>query len=284
MQGKHHAIRGLFSQYNRRRMSSLAELEEQIRRDPDNDDLYRVYGDLLQANGDPRGNLIAIQAEIAGFEPRPKDEPVLLDKLRAAERDVIERHARELLGPLREYCKPLPEIEGISDRVMALIWSGLPITISWHLGFVDSLAWSFSDSSSEHAEQVSRDLARLFAHPSGQFLRDLSLKHSPMLIIAELLAAGLPMQLRHLRLPASASEEVVRLILDEPSSMESLDTLDLSDNDLPPRAVEALRRLPPTLILPTRSKPDAGDRGATELPFRIPAEIPSEARNIPPED
>ena len=89
------------------------ELEHAILEAPDDDAPRLVYGDWLQEQGDPRGELVAVQrAQLAiGAHPDPEHVARLVDR----ERELIAKHAREWLGPLS------------------------PDSVTWRLGFVDTL-------------------------------------------------------------------------------------------------------------------------------------------------
>ncbi len=85
-------------------MGTNPELEAAIEKDPDDEAAYLVYGDWLQAEDDPRGELIALQAA-ALRDPSDKKLAKRIDK-------HIAQHANELLAGLEE------------------------IEVVWHLGFV----------------------------------------------------------------------------------------------------------------------------------------------------
>jgi uncharacterized protein (TIGR02996 family) len=114
------------------------ELEAQIVENPDDDAGYLVYGDWLQAHGDPRGSLIAIQAARCAA-----DTP----ELAAAELALLSAHRAALLA-----FDPPPRVE-------------------WHLGFWRGLTVGASDRGSPPGGGA--DLARLLEAPSARFVREL---------------------------------------------------------------------------------------------------------------
>jgi uncharacterized protein (TIGR02996 family) len=115
----------------------FTELERSIVENPDDRDAWLVLADFQQSKGDPRGELIALS--IAGETDQEKRRKA--DEWLAAHRDV-------LLGPLAEH-------DG---------WT-------WHRGYIDSAFLSYPDESGA----ASRMLELLLQHPSGRFLRDLSI-------------------------------------------------------------------------------------------------------------
>src|SRR5882724_8904792 len=69
-----------------------ADLEAEIEKSPDDPAGYAVYGDYLATQGDPRGELIALQDSV---RRTPGDKK--LDKALA---EHLEAHRAALLGPL----------------------------------------------------------------------------------------------------------------------------------------------------------------------------------------
>lgn len=123
------------------------ELEAQILAHPDDDAGYLVYGDWLQAIGDPRGRLIAIQAaRLAGDTPA----------LAAAEAELLATHRDALIGPDAEL-EPLARIE-------------------WHLGFWRTLGLGQLGAGSPPAREP--EVTRLLACASARFLRELQVQGS----------------------------------------------------------------------------------------------------------
>ncbi len=83
------------------------DLLAQIAANPDDDELRRVYGDLVAERGDPRGELIAIQ--LAPFTSTTQSRVLSL----------IRKHARTFLGPLGALVdlKEIRFVRGFLDRV-----------------------------------------------------------------------------------------------------------------------------------------------------------------------
>ncbi|MCP3102331.1 WGR domain-containing protein [Myxococcus sp. K15C18031901] len=128
--------------------ASNPELEAAILKDPDDADAYLVYGDWLQAQGDPRGELIALQhaqGKATGAEAS------------TAKRQVnahIKKHQALLLGGLTK------------------AWSDEELSVEWHLGFIREARIAKGDYDSEL--DVPETLKKLLAHPSARFLRSLT--------------------------------------------------------------------------------------------------------------
>jgi uncharacterized protein (TIGR02996 family) len=126
------------------------ELEEAILADPDDESAYLVYGDWLQAQGDPRGELITLSAQAARTSDR---------KLKAAADELFAGHEAQFLGPLAQYRKTF---DG-NDRD----------TMTWRWGFIESLRIAFDHYSNEELELDLGDvLATFLAHPSCRFLAE----------------------------------------------------------------------------------------------------------------
>ncbi|MCE9667170.1 WGR domain-containing protein [Myxococcus stipitatus] len=129
--------------------ASNPELEAAILKDPDNADAYLVYGDWLQAQGDPRGELIALQnaqAKATGAEAS------------TAKRQVnahIKKHQALLLGGLTK------------------AWADEELSVEWHLGFIREARIAKKDYDSEL--DVPETLKKLLSHPSARFLRSLTI-------------------------------------------------------------------------------------------------------------
>lgn len=150
-------------------MAENGDLEALIAKDPDDVDGYLVYGDWLEAQGDPRGALIALQADQRGGKE--------LEKAIAAH---LEKHRRALFGELAEY-KPY-EVE-----------------IDWRLGFFDRVRLRLVDP------YTVRMLKAVLDEPSSRFLRRLELEPGATATMDEcvslLLAKG-PPTLRYLKMDA----------------------------------------------------------------------------------
>lgn len=128
-----------------------AEMERAIRQQPEDEEPWLVYGDWLQAHGDPRGELVAIQS---AQRERPDDI-----SLRAEEARIIHQHREELLGELADHldCVRLTWRFGFIHGVR--VFGGPSLNERMH----DGEPWTMIDL-----------LEALFAHPSGQFVRELT--------------------------------------------------------------------------------------------------------------
>jgi uncharacterized protein (TIGR02996 family) len=132
-------------------MATNPELEAVIDATPDDKSSYAVYGDWLQANGDARGELIALQ--LGG-----KDGKAL-----------IEANAEHFYGQLAPFVDILEQSDGAS----------LGAPTSWRWGFLDKL-WigQKHDHSRMFKGKTPVDFNEAFAwiidHPSARFVRTLT--------------------------------------------------------------------------------------------------------------
>jgi uncharacterized protein (TIGR02996 family) len=118
------------------------ELEAAIAADPDAREPYSVYGDWLESQGDPRGQLVALQLAADGDK-----------KLEAVAAKHLALHAEYFLGSLGELQK------AGDDEVLA-----------WR--------WGFIQKAYLHAERhrpLDATLRRVLGHPSARFLTELAL-------------------------------------------------------------------------------------------------------------
>jgi uncharacterized protein (TIGR02996 family) len=125
------------------------ELEAAILNDPDNVEAWLVYGDWLQAQGDPRGELMALQhaaSQATGAEAT---------RLKRKASAFLEKNLEDLLGDLAE---AVEEEE---------------LRVHWHLGFIHSARLARGDDDSEF--DVPEAVHTLFALPAARFLREFSL-------------------------------------------------------------------------------------------------------------
>ena len=128
-------------------------LEAAIDRDPYDLSAYTVYADHLQAQGDPRGELISLWlgAELKGDA-----------KLAQAARARIAGDAARFLGPLAAHQKTY---DG-HDRD----------ALTWRFGFIHEARLSHNHHAAEGFKgSLVEILAALLAHPSGRFLTGLAL-------------------------------------------------------------------------------------------------------------
>ena len=121
------------------------DLEQAIEADPYDKNAYSVLGDWLQGQGDPRGELIALQ---------------LADKDKQA-RALIEKHADYFLGPLAEHQHTYD-----GDEEPAFYWD---------YGFIHGLRLSHNHYANEELEgSLAEILDLVLRHPSGRFLTEIT--------------------------------------------------------------------------------------------------------------
>ena len=161
-----------------------AELERVIASDPDNDDAFLVYGDWLQAHGDPRGELASLQHAL------PPELDVEL--------------ARQMPGaspPLSTSAST--EVE-LGEQIMAfqvrhkeyLTWHlDSFVDLRWHLGFIQSatIGERSRSLSAANSDAVLRSLLDL---PAAPFMRGVAVEEPRH--VEALMAAGKPPLLRDL--------------------------------------------------------------------------------------
>jgi len=146
-----------------------------IEDDPDDAETFRVYGDWLERNGDPRGQLIAMQLLLETLTDRAK-------------REHLEERIARYFDRHRAAFAPAVGAQ-LSTRTLLQ---------NWRRGFQYALVLTAT------AYQASPEalLADLLAHPSGRFLVELALAvqepHAQPAITA--LAAATPRALRTLAL------------------------------------------------------------------------------------
>jgi uncharacterized protein (TIGR02996 family) len=125
------------------------ELEAAILADPSDRHAWTVYADWLQAQGDVRGELAAVQLEL---ELHPDDRG-----LRAREQALIAEHGRALLGDFA------------SEK-----WNEI-CAFTWRGGFWRSArVWTDYDHSDEEG-QVPKMVGAVLRHPSARFLEALEI-------------------------------------------------------------------------------------------------------------
>jgi uncharacterized protein (TIGR02996 family) len=124
------------------------ELEAEILANPADPATWLVYGDWLTDHGDPRGELVAVQAQRA----ERRDDPLLAAK----ELKLMRDHGTAWLG----------EMAALEDKDFAC---------TWRFGFLDSVR--FGPPVDRHAKSKV-DFAKLYAQlvtlESATFLRDLT--------------------------------------------------------------------------------------------------------------
>jgi uncharacterized protein (TIGR02996 family) len=136
-------------------MARNADLDAKLIEDPTDVAAHLVYADFLQSNGDPRGELIALQN--AG-------------KTKEAEAH-LEKHRDALYGPLWGYRKTF---EGNDDDAF-----------EWRLGFIRSARFGYDSYAVGNMKpeagvdvketSISTALKALLEHPSGMLLEELTI-------------------------------------------------------------------------------------------------------------
>ncbi|MDQ3365855.1 MAG: WGR domain-containing protein [Myxococcota bacterium] len=140
-------------------------LEAAIAADPSDREAYAVFGDWLQEQGDPRGELISLQLAYK-------------DKQGKA---LIEKHADYFLGPLAEHVKVYDS--GANNSVSKLRtpaqekeWQKThEDAFLWRNGFIYRVRLSHDVYSHEDFKgELSTILEQVLAHPSGRYVAELA--------------------------------------------------------------------------------------------------------------
>ena len=121
-------------------------LEQAILANPYDRDAYMVYGDWLQQQGDPRGELIALQ----------------LANKNASALVLMDRHKNTFLGPLAPHQKTYDGKKADA--------------FTWKFGFIHGARLShdhYADTGFDG--RLVQILDQLLAHPSGRFLTELTM-------------------------------------------------------------------------------------------------------------
>src|SRR5947209_4016867 len=74
-------------------------LEAALVADPDDVATHRAYADLLTEEGDPRGELIAVQLALEDSARPPEERK----RLRHREQNLLAAHGRDWLGPTADH-------------------------------------------------------------------------------------------------------------------------------------------------------------------------------------
>ena len=171
------------------------ELEEEILRRPDDAGTYLVYADWLQARGDPRGELITVQHQLA----QAPDSRAL----RQAEATLLGGHGEYLVPPLLAGMLAQPRRKTDPE--------GSRSEVTWRLGFFDAVRVA---RRSPQQPEVPAVVAELLRHPSAHFLRGLTIGPLGKLDeydyrpTVEALAAAAPRRLEELILADFTAEHV----------------------------------------------------------------------------
>ena len=129
-------------------------LEAQIKAAPGDADAFMIYGDWLQEQGDPRGELVAIQRHL---ERAPGDKQV-----KKAEAALLAKHGAYLVPPLLWQMVQLPKRGAERNRS----------EITWRAGFIDRVRIA---RASDRAPALRDVLHELLHHPAAQFMRSLTI-------------------------------------------------------------------------------------------------------------
>jgi uncharacterized protein (TIGR02996 family) len=131
------------------------ELEALIRARPDDPAPYLVYADWLLQRGDPRGNLITVQSQLADA-PRKKE-------LLLAEKKLLDTH--------RAYFIPA----ALDASLRLARRGGARCEVTWDHGFFAKVR--LARSSTAAAQDIDLDVVAesVLAHPSAKFMRSLVL-------------------------------------------------------------------------------------------------------------
>ncbi len=135
--------------------ASNAAFEAQIRAQPDDAGGYIVYADWLLDEGDPRGELITIQAQRAAA---PDDAA-----LAAAEAKLVKKHAAYFVPEALSRALKLPRSRGPRCEV------------TWRNGFFAHVRLARDSTPSHKAINLDVVARAVLAHPSARFLRSLAL-------------------------------------------------------------------------------------------------------------
>ena len=198
-----------------------AALEAAINANPYDEDAYSVYADWLQRQGDPRGELIALQLA----EENDPDNP----KLAAATRKYLAAHRHALAGTIARYLEP-------------------PGTLIWRFGFIHRI---------ELAQELDEELdpadvlADVLAHPSGRFVTEIRIRDDArdLARAVALLGKRRPPTLRALALIGRGTVDGLDALPAMPLTqltVKAQATGDV-DSELAPGCMHSLARAPATL-------------------------------------
>ena len=144
-------------------------LEDTIRRNPDDAEAWSVYADWPQSQGDPRGELAALQLTLAA-------EPTAQSKSQLARASaLLEQHAAMLWPPkLRKTITDQAATEPDRDnKIRHKRWQRNPAAVTWHGGFIKTA--TLSKLGKDHEFEIAELVTELFQHPSGRFVNKLKI-------------------------------------------------------------------------------------------------------------
>ena len=116
-----------------------AALAKVVDADPDDAGAWAVYADWLQSQGDPRGELGAVQERLRA---QPKDKALL-----SAEKKLLKDHAAQLVGELAKYMtrEGKPGLPGVTTKpdlepdFRSTNDAVAPIRVQWRSGFLSQV-------------------------------------------------------------------------------------------------------------------------------------------------
>ena len=167
-------------------------LENAIVENPYDSDAYLVYADWLQARGDPRGELIALQAAGKDMEAN----------------ELLAKHVDYFLGPLQAHQKTHDDELQNNGRINSAAWiAENQQAFKWKNGFIYRLRlgharWADDGFKGTLAKDV---LAPVLAHPSGKFIVEIAINENDetdddLQDIIDVLAERAPPTLRKLHI------------------------------------------------------------------------------------
>jgi uncharacterized protein (TIGR02996 family) len=176
--------------------SMVDALEKAIEKAPDAADAYLVYADYLTEQGDPLGELITVQAQIASASASASSAgkkkttaaaaaaAVGPAKLQRREKELLEKHGNEWMGSIAQLSKGVERRNPFTGQMQHFPAQPDP---TMRFGFIESIRILFPD-----------DLPELFSVRLGRFLRELELTPDFLVAISKLVEIGVPRTLRRL--------------------------------------------------------------------------------------
>lgn len=165
-----------------------AELDERLLANPDDLSAYLVYSDWLSERGDPRGELIAIQAKLEELRPSPK--PLSSRASKRTPSLELDYERKNLSEPPAKHA-PSPALTELEAREAKLIadnasrWLGplaaraqsKDLSFAWRLGFLDAVRFGpplsdYATSDSDFAEAYRQLMTEV---PHVRFMREVTI-------------------------------------------------------------------------------------------------------------
>lgn len=142
-------------------------MEAAIASDPSDESAWAVYADWLQAQGDPRGELAAVQMSLASSTGATKT------KLKRSQTKLFTDYGEHFTPPIitqleKSYLEREPKK---SEKWRHKSWKKEErLALSWGHGFIESLDLLKAYNEPTRMEDI---LAAILSHPSGRLLRKL---------------------------------------------------------------------------------------------------------------